>query len=87
MLVCCFGWEEYICNMRIFVRVKPRAREEKIERIDNEHFIIAVKEVPDKGLANKAVIKSLAKYLAVSKTQVSLVSGASSRRKVIEINK
>ncbi len=73
--------------MRIFVKVKPRAREEKIEKIDNEHFIIAVKEVPDKGLANKAVIKALAKYLAISKTQVTLISGASSRRKVIEINK
>ncbi|MBI5123566.1 DUF167 domain-containing protein, partial [Candidatus Roizmanbacteria bacterium] len=46
--------------MKIFIQAKPNAREEKIEKIDETHFIVAVREPPVKGLANAAIRKVLA---------------------------
>lgn len=70
---------------RIFVKAKPLAKEEKIEKIDEENFIVWVKEPPVKGMANKAIVQALALYFKVAPSQVSLVSGFSSKQKVFEI--
>ncbi|MBU3896094.1 DUF167 domain-containing protein [Patescibacteria group bacterium] len=71
--------------MRIFVDVKPKAREEKIEKIDDTHFKVWVREPPENGKANMAVIKVLTEYFNISWTDILLISGASSRRKVFQI--
>ena len=71
--------------MRIFVDVKPKAKEEKIEKIDDTHFKVWVREPPKDGKANMAVIKALTEYFNISWTDILLISGASSRRKVFQI--
>lgn len=71
--------------MKIFVKAKPLAKEEKIEKIDEINFIVAVKEPPKGGKANRAITKALALYFNVAPSQVRLVSGSSSRQKVFEI--
>jgi len=71
--------------MKIFVKAKPLSREESIEKIDDSNFIVAVREPPVKGMANQAIIKSLAHYFGVSTLNIKLVSGFSSRHKVFEI--
>lgn len=71
--------------MRIFVEAKPRAKEEKIEKIDDTHFKVWVKEPPEQGKANMAVIKVLTEYFNVSWSDIFLISGAASRKKVFEI--
>ncbi|MDP2705675.1 MAG: DUF167 domain-containing protein [bacterium] len=71
--------------MRIFVSAKPAAREESIEKIDETHFVVAVKEPPIQGRANQAIIRALAEYFNVSSSQIAIVSGWTSRQKVIEI--
>ena len=71
--------------MRLFVNVKPRAREGSVEKIGDNEFIISVKEPPVNGMANQAVIRALSEYLKVSKSQIRIVSGAISRKKIIEI--
>lgn len=71
--------------MRIFVKAKPLAKEEHIEKIDDNNFIVSVKEPPIKGLANQAIINALANYFDVPKSMVKLVSGYSSRQKTFEI--
>jgi len=71
--------------MKISVKVKPNARQEKIERINESHFLIRVKEKPQEGKANKAVIKVLAEYFGVPQSQVVLLKGQSSREKIFEI--
>lgn len=73
--------------MKIFVKAKPLAKEEKIDKVDEIHFIVAVKEPPIRGAANKAIIKVLAEYFDISVTQINLISGFSSREKVFEIIK
>ena len=70
--------------MRLFVNVKPRAREGSVEKIGDNEFIISVKEPPVNGMANQAVIRALSEYLKVSKSQIRIVSGAISRKKIVE---
>ena len=71
--------------MRIFVKAKPRSREERVARVDDTHFIVAVKERPIEGKANEAITEALADYFNVAKSKVTLVSGHASREKLFEI--
>jgi uncharacterized protein (TIGR00251 family) len=68
--------------MRIIVDVKAESREEGVEKIDDCHYLVRIKEPRKKGKANVAVLKLLKKYLG---KQVSLVSGATSTTKIIEV--
>jgi uncharacterized protein (TIGR00251 family) len=72
--------------MRIFVKAKPNAKKESIEKIDQTHFTVSVKEPPTKGQANAAIAKVIAKYFGVASSSVFLVSGFSSKQKVFEIH-
>jgi len=71
--------------MKIFVKAKPNAREEKVVKVDETNFVVSVKEPPVQGRANMAIAKALAQYFKVSFSQISLVSGFSSKQKVFEI--
>lgn len=71
--------------MKIFVAVKPGAKELKFEVIDENHFRIAVKEPPRQGKANAAIIKAVAAHFGVSASRIRIVAGAASRNKMLEI--
>lgn len=71
--------------MKIFVKAKPSAREEKVEQISENHFVVAVKEPPIGGKANEAIRKAIAQYFKVPPSEVSIISGHTSRQKVVEI--
>jgi len=73
--------------VKIFVKVKTRARQEKIEKIDDTNFKVWVKEAPEKGRANQSVLRVLAEYFSVSRSEIIIISGLTSRKKVVEINK
>lgn len=73
--------------MKIFVKAKPGAKEKSIQKINDECFIVAVKELPIAGKANTAIIKILADYFSVMISEVKIVSGYTSRNKIIEIKK
>lgn len=71
--------------MKIFVKAKPSSREEKVERVDETHFVVSVKEPPEKGKANEAIRNALAVYFKTGSSMVKIVSGYSARQKIIEI--
>jgi len=73
--------------MKIFVRVKPKAKEEKVDKMDDINFKVSVKQPPEKGRANAAVVKVLAGYFNISQSSIRIVSGSSSKLKIIEILK
>lgn len=75
----------YTAPMRVFVTAKPRAREDRVERIDATHFVVSVREPPTKGRANRAIVDALAHHLGIPRAALTLRSGATSRRKVFEI--
>lgn len=72
--------------MKIFVKAKPNAKQEKVEKIDEAHFVVSVKEPPRQGRANEAVAKVLAEYFKMNRSAFKLVSGFSSKNKIFEIS-
>lgn len=71
--------------MRIFVKTRPGAGGDKVEKTDDTHYIVWVKEPPQHGQANKGVIRVLAKYLDKPKELLTIKSGHTSSAKVVEI--
>ena len=71
--------------MKIFVKAKPNAREEKVEKIDEQNYVVSVKEPPVKGKANEAIRNALAVYFKTGSSRVKIISGYSSRNKIVEI--
>ncbi len=69
----------------IFVNVRSGAKDNCVEQIDSKHFKVYVKEVPEKGKANRAVLKTLAKYFEIPVSSLEIVSGDKSSRKIIKI--
>ncbi len=72
--------------MKIFIKAKPSAKNESVEKLGDYNFAVSVKEPPKDGRANKAIIKALAEYFKVSPFSIRLISGFSSKQKVFEIN-
>ena len=65
------------------VLVKTRAPQTTLLRYDaaREAYIIAVAAVPDKGKANKALLR----YLAEEGITCDIISGATSRKKLLRV--
>jgi uncharacterized protein len=71
---------------RIAVRVQPRARRDEILGERNGALVVRVTAPPVENKANDAVRKVLARRLRIAPGRVSVVRGASSRDKLIEID-
>ncbi len=71
--------------MKIFVTAKPNAMEAKVEEVDATHFVVRVVEPPVDGRANMAIIKILAEHFSAPPTMVRIISGHTSRQKIVEI--
>ena len=72
--------------MKIFIIVKPNARENRVEKLDKTHFKISVKAPPKGGKANQVVMKVLSEYFNLPKSCFSVVSGETSKTKVVELS-
>ena len=72
--------------MKINIIVKPESKEEEVERIDGNNFVVKVREQPVKGRANEAVLGALAAYFNLAKSNIKIVSGFTSKKKVIELD-
>lgn len=55
--------------------------------LDNDKITIGITAKPEKGEANKEIIKKLAKYFDVSKSKVKIIAGEKSRKKLVEVIK
>ena len=71
--------------MKIFVKAKPSAKKESVEKISENTFLVSVKERPEKDRANYAILKALAVYFKIPVSGITIVSGASSKNKIIKI--
>jgi uncharacterized protein (TIGR00251 family) len=71
---------------RIAVRVQPRSGRDEIAGERSGALLVRVTAPPVEGRANDAVRKLLAKRLGVPPSRVSVVRGASSRDKLVEVD-
>ena len=71
--------------MRISVKVKTGAKIEKVEEDGKGGLSVFVKARPEKGKANSAVERAVAKHFGVSPSRIKISSGLTSKNKVLEI--
>lgn len=67
------------------VKIIPRSRTNAIAGYDNHVLKIKIKALPEKGKANKELIRFLSKMLHIPKSSIKIKSGMASRQKTIEI--
>lgn len=72
--------------IKINVKVKPNAKEQKIEQEADGSWLVYLKSSPIEGKANQELIKLLAKQFQVTQKDISIKIGANSRNKLIEID-
>ena len=72
--------------MKLFVTVKPNAKVNLVERIDDNHFRVFVKAQPQDGKANEALVKALSEYFKIPQSCFSILSGENRKTKVIQLN-
>ena len=70
-------------TVRFRVRVHPNAKRPSVGGVHDGALKMSVSKPPEKGRANQAVIKALAKYLSLRPNQVQITAGESARLKTI----
>lgn len=74
------------CVVRIPVYVTPKASRNEVGGWRGGELIVRVTVAPEDGKANAAVRRLLAKALGVGPSAVSVVTGATSRHKLIDVD-
>ena len=72
--------------MRISVTVKPNKRQNIVEENDSG-LSVSLRATPEKGKANAALICVLADHFNVPKSAVTITSGKSSPKMIVQIAK
>src|SRR5258707_585137 len=71
--------------MKLHIYVQPRASRNEIVGMHGDALKVRLAAPPVDGAANEALVEFLAKVLRRPKTAIRIVSGATGRRKVVEI--
>jgi hypothetical protein len=71
--------------MRVALRVKPAASRTAVGGRHGDALVVAVTAKPVDGKATEAALRAVAQAFGVSRSSVTLVTGAASRDKVIGI--
>lgn len=69
----------------IKVKVEPSSKENSVEKIKDDEFLIKTKAPKKNGLANSSVIEILSKYFGLSPSSFMIVKGHTSKSKIIKI--
>lgn len=67
----------------VSVRFSPDGRIE----VNGDEIMISIKSPPERGKANRELMKRLAEHFEVGEDRVRIVSGLASRKKLVEISK
>lgn len=73
-------------TVRFSVRLQTRASKNEIVGLQGSSLKIRVTAPPVDGLANQALMDFLSELLGISRRNVCIVSGHSSRTKVVEVS-
>ena len=82
--------------MKILVKAKPHSRNEKVEQERTRQSLgatpelviykVFTKESPVDGKANEAIVRLLAKYFHTQIYNVRIISGQTSKQKIVEVD-
>lgn len=69
--------------MKIQIKLKPKSKQQKIDKLEDQSLVIYHKSLPIKGKANLESIKLLAKRYQLNIFQVIIKPGLSNNNKLI----
>jgi len=72
--------------MRVEIYVQPRAQRTEIAGMHDGRIKLRLAAPPIDGAANVELVAFIAQRLGIAKSKVRVVGGATSRRKVVEID-
>lgn len=81
--VCWIKEKEGLISVAVYVQ--PRASKNEIAGIFNGALKVRLTSPPVEGAANTLLVKFLAKKLGISASGLKIISGETSRRKIVEI--
>ena len=73
--------------MKVNIKVHARSKRESVTPQPDGSYKVEVKAPPVDGAANQAICELLADYFGVHKRDVSVVAGATSNKKIVEVLK
>jgi uncharacterized protein len=73
-------------SVALSVRIQPRASKNEIVTMASGGLKIRLTAPPVDGAANEALVKFLAAVLSIPKSRVEIVSGHTSREKIVRIS-
>ena len=71
-------------SMNLHIQIKPQAKEERVEKIDETHYRVWVKAPAKEGKANEALVETLASYFKVPKSRLLILKGLKSKNKIVD---
>ncbi len=71
--------------MKVSIKVKPNSKENTVEKLADNEFVVKVKSPPTEGKANNELIRILSEYFDAPKTHIVILKGFKSRQKIVEI--
>lgn len=72
--------------MKLDIKVYPQSSRQKIIQADSGIYKVYLNSAPEKGKANKELIKLLASHFGVKKSDVTIEKGETSRTKTVNVN-
>ncbi len=71
--------------MILEVKITPNSSKNEILRWEGNRLVIKIRGVPEKGKVNENLMEFLSKILKVSKSQIKIIAGQTSRLKKLSI--
>lgn len=72
--------------MRIQITAKPHKHQRGVYETDKGIYEVHTNQPPADNRANEDIIRQIAEYFDVPKRSVSIVSGSTTRKKILEIS-
>ena len=72
-------------STRLTLRVMPGAGRSEIVGRHGTAWKVRIGAAPDRGRANEALVRLLSKQLRIARSEITIVSGHTSRDKVVEL--
>lgn len=71
--------------MKMLIKVRPGSKIEVLQKSSSGDWVAFVRPKPEDGKANDALIRLVADYFGVPKTDINIKTGQSSEIKLLEI--
>ncbi len=75
----------YAAWVRVTVKVKPSSGRREVVTEQDGTLVVYLKAAPENGKANAELIASLARHFHVTQSNISIIRGATSRSKVVDV--